>query len=583
MPEKSKEYQKLLDKRENAIRALKFHENKIAAITDEQQLEALSRLNAIENAYEKFTAACDSIENLDEFIYSDLTIPNEDIVDLYITSSAKLKLISKDLLESSLLNSTTHSRPSTTAFEVKLPQLQIPTFSGEYEEWNAFYDAFTSLVDTNIGLSDVNKMHYLRSSLKGTALKSISRLPVTDANYKIAIKTLLERFQNKRVIINSCLKTFISQSEMKTRNSFEIRSLIDTTKESLQCIDTLNVPIDEWSPFIVFIVQTKMDEKTRVEWEDYLGGATEIPKYNILMKFLETQFRILEGSNDNRNENEQVNNIQQVTLTNTNNQQRQNKTQANQNTNFQSNKNEKCKLCSENHWILQCSQFLDWTPIQRKNYALQNNICIVCLHSHEKGQCRSKYKCKKCNGAHSFRLHVDDDAVPNTSNISTAPIYAAIQNDSKIFATALVKVLDKFGSNHLLRVFIDMGSGGALISERAAQLLCLPRKRENTPLTGIDNMSLGNSTNSVRIQVKSMVDDAFQLNINTHVMRTIINPKKFNESMASNWKHLNNIELADPQYLNPTHIDLLFGVDIYGLIIKNGIRKGLAHEPVAQN
>lgn len=243
---KSAEHQKQLNKRDNAIRALKYHVEKISSIRDDQQIEALSRLNAIENAYEKFTAASDSIENLDDFVYTDFTIPNEDIVDMYITASAKLKVIIKDFVDSSVLNSTTNNRITPTAVEVKLPQIEIPTFDGAFEEWTAFYDAFTSLVDSNVGLSDVNKMHYLRNSLRGSALKAIGRLTVTDANYRIALKTLIDRFQNKRAIVNSCLKTFVNQEPMKERSANEIRSIIDTTKESLLCIETLDVSIDEW-------------------------------------------------------------------------------------------------------------------------------------------------------------------------------------------------------------------------------------------------------------------------------------------------------------------------------------------------
>lgn len=47
--------------------------------------------------------------------------------------------------------------------------------------------------------------------------------------------------------------------------------------------------------------------------------------------------------------------------------------------------------------------------------------------------------------------------------------------------------------------------------------------------------------------------------------------------------HLNNLELADPRFDSTEPIDLLFGVDIYGIIIKDGLRKGQLYEPVAQN
>lgn len=49
------------------------------------------------------------------------------------------------------------------------------------------------------------------------------------------------------------------------------------------------------------------------------------------------------------------------------------------------------------------------------------------------------------------------------------------------------------------------------------------------------------------------------------------------------WQHLENLPLADPQFLEANQIDLLFGVDIYGIIVKDGLKKGEPYEPVAQN
>lgn len=579
--ERPKDYQKLIDKRDNTIRALKYHEIKVAELNDNQHIEALARLNFIENVYEKFTNACDALENHEEFTYSDLTVPNEDIVEIFITLSAKLKIMTKELLESSLLNSTTNAR-NTAHVEVKLPQISIPTFSGDYKEWPAFYDAFVSLVDSNGELRDVNKMHYLRSSLKGTAFSLISRMKVTEANYAIALRALVDRFENKRAIVNECLKDFINQTAMKNRSAKEIRSLIDTTKETLQCIETLRISIDEWGPFVVYIVQTKMDDYTRSEFENYLGGSTEIPRYKILEIFLETQFRIVDGSSVVLSSSEHVNNTRKENTY----KQIPNNIKRNQ-----PHMNEKCPLCSNDplssgnhdHWLLNCPKFLEWSPQQCRTFAINNNSCIICLHSHEKDQCKSKYRCKKCGGAHCSKLHVDDDFIAATSNSTSVATIHSIQEGRKLFATAIVKVKDKFDTNHLLRVFIDMGSGGAFISERAVQLLCLPRKNEYKSLTGVDNTSLGNSTNSVQLHIESTVNEAFKLTLKTSVLRTIIQLQKFEKSMATNWNHLKKIELADPNFMNPSHIDLLFGVDIYGLIIKDGVRKGLVHEPVAQN
>lgn len=78
-----------------------------------------------------------------------------------------------------------------------------------------------------------------------------------------------------------------------------------------------------------------------------------------------------------------------------------------------------------------------------------------------------------------------------------------VSKGNKLLATAIVKVQDRHGIKHLLRAFIDQGSDGAIISERAAQLLSLPRIHDNIQLTGVDNAILGTSKGRVKFEAES--------------------------------------------------------------------------------
>ncbi|KAA5582939.1 hypothetical protein F3G61_33115, partial [Pseudomonas aeruginosa] len=50
----------------------------------------------------------------------------------------------------------------------------------------------------------------------------------------------------------------------------------------------------------------------------------------------------------------------------------------------------------------------------------------------------------------------------------------------------------------------------------------------------------------------------------------------------SNWPHLENLKLADPDFNISRPIDLLLGADVYSDIILNGVLKGSCQSPVAQ-
>ncbi|XP_064633643.1 uncharacterized protein LOC135491601 [Lineus longissimus] len=52
---------------------------------------------------------------------------------------------------------------------VRLPKLQLPTFSGTITEWQCFWDQFEALVDLNDTIPQISKFSYLQSLLEGEA------------------------------------------------------------------------------------------------------------------------------------------------------------------------------------------------------------------------------------------------------------------------------------------------------------------------------------------------------------------------------------------------------------------------------
>ncbi|XP_031634739.1 uncharacterized protein LOC116348029 [Contarinia nasturtii] len=495
--EMSKEYKKLLDKREVMIRALQHHERKVKdLIADTTQASILARLNQLEGVKQKYDNVMERLEEHREFEYSHLEISNEDICDIYIEIVDKLtrRTSSNDslLLNSSLANKSAQFQ------EIKLPRISIPTFSAEDQlEWSSFHDAFFSLIDQNQSISDVAKLHYLRSSLSGPALKLISKLPITDVNYKIAWRLLCDRFKNKRIIVNACLNSFINQPQIKFQSAEAIRSLIDTTESAIRSIETLEIKIDEWDPFLVFILQSKLDKETAKNWEMHLGGSTNIPNYTEMITFLETQYRIMNNTLELSGVVKESFIVKQST------------------SKSHESKKDFCPVCKNDHYILYCEIFDKWSIANKKEFI------------------KEKEKKKKCNGKHSTKLH--EDSVLHINALATT-------KDKKLLAKFIVKVKDKFGISHMIRGVVDNCSEGTAISEKAAQLLHLPRKRVHIPLTGVDEISLGKQ-----------------------------------------WKYLNELPLADPEFDEPNDIDLLFGLDIYAIILEEGLRKGRLHEPIAQN
>ena len=69
--------------------------------------------------------------------------------------------------QSTVVTSSTHptSTNDTENSIAKLPQIELPIFFGNYSDWLAFFDQFSSSVDKNPKLSKVRKLIHLKRCL----------------------------------------------------------------------------------------------------------------------------------------------------------------------------------------------------------------------------------------------------------------------------------------------------------------------------------------------------------------------------------------------------------------------------------
>lgn len=110
--------------------------------------------------------------------------------------------------------------------QVWLPKLNLPTFSGNYEEWFPFFDTFHSIIHTNESIDNIQKLHYLRSSLAGDAKNIVSALKISAINYDVAWNLLKERYNNKRVIAQNYIRA-IMELPSTNENAQELRQIAD--------------------------------------------------------------------------------------------------------------------------------------------------------------------------------------------------------------------------------------------------------------------------------------------------------------------------------------------------------------------
>ncbi|XP_018374068.1 PREDICTED: uncharacterized protein LOC108768208 [Trachymyrmex cornetzi] len=125
--------------------------------------------------------------------------------------------VSNDDLETNNEEVQTTRRP-INGNTIRLPKIDLPTFSGAYEDWHPFHDTFCSLIHSNDSLNVVQKFHYSKSALKGEAAKVIASLEISAVNYTDAWNRLKERFENERVAIQNPIKAIFELLALKQEN-----------------------------------------------------------------------------------------------------------------------------------------------------------------------------------------------------------------------------------------------------------------------------------------------------------------------------------------------------------------------------
>ena len=119
------------------------------------------------------------------------------------------------------------SNAMRSSANIKLPKLNLPVFLGNYMEWTSFFDLFKGAVIDNSSLQGSQKLRYLKASVTGVAAKLLALIPVTDQKFDIAMNTLINRYENKRIIIRTHLHSIVSYRSLTTDEARDLRKLVE--------------------------------------------------------------------------------------------------------------------------------------------------------------------------------------------------------------------------------------------------------------------------------------------------------------------------------------------------------------------
>ncbi|XP_037959850.1 uncharacterized protein LOC119689155 [Teleopsis dalmanni] len=146
-------------------------------------------------------------------------------------------LASTEVIDSPGNNETVIKGVSSMELTSNLPRIKIPSFDGNYLHWYAFKDLFTSVVSNNVALSNTQKLQYLKDALVLDAQHALDNITTTDAHWAVAWSLLVRKYENKRIILNACLKQIVNVTTVSDGLPNSLRLLCDTITSAVRALE----------------------------------------------------------------------------------------------------------------------------------------------------------------------------------------------------------------------------------------------------------------------------------------------------------------------------------------------------------
>ena len=536
---------------------------------------------------------------------------------LSVNSSSKSHSVSRESIVTVASNDDGHSnesefQPSKSwndrTVRVKLPKLQMRSFSGKVQDWQEFWDSFKSAIHEDPGLAKIDKFKYLRSFLDEPARRVISGLALTDAQYDSAVELLKKRFAKPTLIKRAHINDMINLAPVyNERNVGRLRHFLDDIETHFRGLEALGVDKESYSSIVVPVLMDKLPEGIRINMirfgGDYLNWGLDE-----MMEALAKEVEIRESHvSVFRSQPSQS----QVSTSRPIQQPHKEKIGTASSLFTQEPVGKRCAFCYENHSAEDCVNVKG--PNERKNLLSRYARCFLCLSKgHRVFQCRCKVNCKYCKGKHHFLICTSRQCKPSGAVRSNASASKEVQQpqastgehplnpsaEAWVGSTgsfcptsgervALQTALARVEGNEKckVRVLYDSGSQKTFISAKVVNKLGLKPLREeelgiktfgrNEPEVkkrAVYELSLGSLNGNARsVRVQAFVVDEISTINNIHV-----------EEIKKSYAHLSNVYFSDVcRSADFLEIDILIGSNYLWNFQEGPVIRGGPKEPVA--
>lgn len=243
-----------------------------------------ARLTNLYHAYEEYNdelltldpndAHQTEFENIQERFYT-LAGKIENILNIANTSEASTSVPSEDARSDGTVTLAKKRR-------IKLPEASLPIFNSNFESWLSFKNAFRNIIDSHSDLSDIDKLHYLKSALIGEAANKIKIFAIDGINYSKAWNVLERAYEMKRILISRHFSLILNLPTLDKETTSGLTKLADDAQQHIASLNSLGVSVG--SEMTIHILETKLPKSTLERWETSFE-RDEFPSLDIMYEF----------------------------------------------------------------------------------------------------------------------------------------------------------------------------------------------------------------------------------------------------------------------------------------------------------
>ncbi|UYV60601.1 hypothetical protein LAZ67_1001635 [Cordylochernes scorpioides] len=221
-------------------------------------------------------------------------------------------------------------------------------------------------------------------------------------------------------------------------------------------------------------------------------------------------------------------------------------------------------------------------PLERREKVKQLKLCFNCLrNNHSINQCKSEFKCIKCQGKHNTLIHLHAAIHQFKEHTMGIPAIeepdknqAESKNSFVLLSTATIMVMNHQGKYQPCRALIDTASQATLITLDCLKKLNLEPSRTRVELAGIGGQILNRPDRVINLNLTSHFNLSKVFKTNALVVDKVTSYMPYLKFEEHQLHHLQGLQLADPQHQYNVPIDILLGADIAFSLYKGAIKYG---------